>query len=241
MKNSIRFSILFLFILTFSSCKKDSANSKVDSDPSVNDSAATNVEPEKSQHLESSKESKGAEAFTKIIMDTSMGSIELELNSGKAPLTVVNFLKYVDTKQFDGTIFHRVIADFMIQGGGFTIAGDEKETLASVKNESSNGLNNSRGTISMARTNHPDSATAQFFINVADNDGLDGVAGRPGYSVFGKVVSGMDVVDAIRAVKTGQKTMRALHPDGRLYPQPFQDVPMKDVIIKTVKRSDSSQ
>ncbi|MDC0047850.1 peptidylprolyl isomerase [Verrucomicrobia bacterium] len=170
-------------------------------------------------------------------MDTSMGIIELDLNAEKAPLSVANFLRYVDSKQFDDTVFHRVIQDFMIQGGGFAASGEEKETLASIKNESANGLSNARGTIAMARTNHPDSATAQFFINVGDNTSLDGANGRPGYAVFGKVVSGMDVVDAIRAVKTGQKTMKAIHPDGRLYPQPFQDVPMKDVVIKSIKIS----
>ena len=236
MKKNIRFGIALSLTLVFSSCKKESANTEAGTDSTADVPATIKAEP-----AEDPKEIKSTETLTNIIMDTSMGSIELELNAQKAPLTVANFLKYVDSKQFDGTIFHRVIQDFMIQGGGFSIAGDEKETLASVKNESSNGLSNSRGTISMARTNHPDSATAQFFINVADNAGLDGAPGRPGYSVFGKVVAGMDVVDAIRAVKTGQKTMRALHPDGRLYPQPFQDVPMKDVIIKTVKRSGSAQ
>ena len=236
MKKNIRFAIALSLTLVFSSCKKEPANTESGTASTADVPATIKAEP-----AEDPKETKSTETLTKIIMDTSMGSIELELNAQKAPLTVANFLKYVDSKQFDGTIFHRVIQDFMIQGGGFSIAGDEKETLASVKNESSNGLSNSRGTISMARTNHPDSATAQFFINVADNAGLDGAPGRPGYSVFGKVVAGMDVVDAIRAVKTGQKTMRALHPDGRLYPQPFQDVPMKDVIIKTVKRSGSAQ
>lgn len=241
MKNHIRFAILISLTFVFSSCKKDPENSNNNPDSATDSPAVGTVAPTEKSDAEESEESKPPQDLTKIIMDTSMGAIELELNVEKAPLTVANFLKYVDSKQFDGTVFHRVIKDFMIQGGGFSIAGDEKETLASVKNESSNGLSNSRGTISMARTNHPDSATAQFFINVADNTGLDGAPGRPGYAVFGKVVTGMDVVDAIRAVKTGQKTMRALHPDGRLYPQPFQDVPMKDVIIKTVKRSGGTE
>jgi cyclophilin family peptidyl-prolyl cis-trans isomerase len=235
MKKNLRFLLLLSFILTNNACKKDVSNGKADL------KSKESTEQVKTPASEgASKGDEATEAVTRIVMDTTMGAIELDLNAEKAPLTVANFLRYVDSKHFDNTVFHRVIEDFMIQGGGFSATGEEKETLASIKNESGNGFSNSRGTIAMARTNHPDSATAQFFINVGDNTNLDGSNGRPGYAVFGKVVSGIDVVDAIRAVKTGQKTMKAMHPSGKLYPQPFQDVPMKDVIIKSIKRRSES-
>jgi cyclophilin family peptidyl-prolyl cis-trans isomerase len=159
-----------------------------------------------------------------VVMDTSMGKIEIELYPDKAPITVNNFLSYVDKKFYDGTIFHRVIGNFMIQGGGFEPGMREKETQAPIKNESSNGLSNKRGTIAMARTPQPNSATAQFFINVEDNEALDKAKSRDGvgYCVFGKVSQGMDVVDKIRRVKT---TGKAGH----------QDVPAEDVIIKSVR------
>lgn len=235
MKKNFRFLLFLSFILNIAACKEKPSNEKVDS---TDNKSTVDVGAQPSD--ETVKGGNAAEPVTRIVMDTSMGIIELDLNAEKAPLSVANFLRYVDSKQFDDTVFHRVIQDFMIQGGGFAASGEEKETLASIKNESANGLSNARGTIAMARTNHPDSATAQFFINVGDNTSLDGANGRPGYAVFGKVVSGMDVVDAIRAVKTGQKTMKAIHPDGRLYPQPFQDVPMKDVVIKSIKISSES-
>jgi|TARA_B110000116_G_C16796045_1_gene566793 cyclophilin family peptidyl-prolyl cis-trans isomerase len=235
MKKNFRLLLLLPFILNIAACKEEPSKDKA---VSVSEKSTDEVEAQPS--AETNKGDKAPELVTRIIIDTSMGVIELDLNAEKAPLTVANFLLYIDSKHFDDTVFHRVIEDFMIQGGGFAASGDEKETLASIKNESANGLSNARGTIAMARTNHPDSATAQFFINVGDNTNLDGGNGRPGYTVFGKVVSGIDVVDAIRAVKTGQKTMKAIHPDGRLYPKPFQDVPMKDVVIKSIKRSNDS-
>jgi cyclophilin family peptidyl-prolyl cis-trans isomerase len=161
-----------------------------------------------------------------VIMDTSMGTIKIELYPDKAPMSVKNFLGYVDDKFYDGTIFHRVIPDFMIQGGGFEPGMKEKQTKAPIKNESGNGLSNTRGTIAMARTSNPDSATAQFYINaVNNNQGLDGGPGRPGYCVFGKVIDGLDVVDKIRTVETTTTGG-------------FQDVPAKDVIIKSVRRAD---
>ena len=137
---------------------------------------------------------------------TSMGEIVIALDSEKAPVTAANFLKYVQEKFFDGTIFHRVIPDFMIQGGGFSPDMAQKETGSPIVNEASNGLKNDRGTLAMARTNDPDSATAQFFINLKDNAFLN-YAGpaNPGYAVFAKVTEGMDVVDAIAGVKTAQK------------------------------------
>lgn len=173
-----------------------------------------------------------------VVMETSKGTIKIELNADKAPITVKNFLQYVDDKFYDGTTFHRVIADFMIQGGGFKpglknakkfgdIQAAEKKTRDPIKNESGNGLSNTRGTIAMARTSDLNSATAQFFINTVDNsDKLD----RPRYCVFGKVIDGMDVVDKIRKVKT-----QPLAIGGRAV---MRDIPADDVIIKSVRRAD---
>jgi peptidyl-prolyl cis-trans isomerase A (cyclophilin A) len=141
---------------------------------------------------------------TKVRLKTTKGDIVLELNAEKAPITVENFLGYVKKKHYDGTVFHRVINGFMIQGGGFKLEGKdlvEKETGKGIVNEGKNGLKNDRGTIAMARTNDPNSATAQFFINVVDNAGLN-FPSNGGYAVFGKVVEGMDVVDKIKAVQT---------------------------------------
>jgi cyclophilin family peptidyl-prolyl cis-trans isomerase len=158
-----------------------------------------------------------------VIMETSKGNITIELDAKAAPVTVKNFLVYVNEKFYDGTIFHRVINNFMIQGGGFDEKMSEKKTHAPIKNEAANGLRNDLGTIAMARTNDINSATAQFFINVKDNDFLNHQgSGQFGYAVFGKVVSGMDVIDAIKVVKT---TSRA----------GMDDVPTDPVIIKSVK------
>ncbi len=162
-----------------------------------------------------------------VVMDTSMGKITIELFEAKAPITVKNFLKYVDDKHYEGTIFHRVIPTFMIQGGGMEPGLREKRSNAPIKNESTNGLSNERGTIAMARTNDPDSATAQFFINVDNNKALDRSAGNAGYAVFGKVIDGMDVVDKIRRVETGNRAVG---------PQQHQNVPVQDVVIRSVKR-----
>lgn len=164
--------------------------------------------------------------MTTVVIETSLGNIEAELNSEKAPVTVENFLKYVDKKHYDGTIFHRVINGFMIQGGGMDEKLAEKKTEAPIKNEATNGLLNLKGTIAMARTSVVDSATAQFFINVADNDFLNHKAPNAqqfGYAVFGKVTSGMDVVDKIKAVPTGNYQM-------------YQDVPKTAVVIKSIRR-----
>jgi cyclophilin family peptidyl-prolyl cis-trans isomerase len=161
----------------------------------------------------------------RVEMQTTMGNIVLELDPEKAPKTVANFLQYVNDGFYDGTIFHRVIDGFMIQGGGFTPEYQRKETRGSILNEADNGLKNKVGTIAMARTMDPHSATAQFFINVADNDFLDHQDKTPrgwGYAVFGHVVKGMDVVNKIKAIPTG--------PGG-----PFpSDVPQTPVIIKQV-------
>ena len=143
-----------------------------------------------------------------VLLETSLGEIKIELNAEKAPVSVKNFLAYVKEGHYNGTIFHRVIKDFMIQGGGFTESMSEKKTAhPSIKNEAGNGLKNERGTVAMARTNVVDSASAQFFINTVNNDFLnhtDETSRGFGYAVFGKVISGMEVVDKIRAVPTGR-------------------------------------
>ena len=162
-------------------------------------------------------------ASPEVIITTSLGNIKIKLNAEKAPISSENFLKYVEKKHYDGTIFHRVMPTFMIQGGGHLPDMKEKETLAPIKNEAKNGLSNLRGSVAMARTNEVDSATAQFFINVVDNKRLDHVDNnRYGYAVFGEVTEGMDVVDKIRDVKT---TTKGEH----------ENVPEKIVLIKSVK------
>lgn len=162
-----------------------------------------------------------------VIMKTSMGTMEIELDKERAPVTVANFLSYVNDGHFDGTIFHRVISTFMIQGGGFTTDYKQKATKPPIKLEAGNGLSNVRGTIAMARTGNPNSATCQFFINVVDNrGGLDPGPRGPGYTVFGKVISGMDVADKIRAVPTGTKRFA----NG----QDMQNVPVENVVIESV-------
>jgi peptidyl-prolyl cis-trans isomerase B (cyclophilin B) len=159
-----------------------------------------------------------------VAMETSLGTIKIELYQQKAPITVKNFLQYVEDKHYDGLIFHRVIENFMIQGGGFEPSMKEKKTRDAIKNEAANGLSNERGTIAMARTNVPDSATAQFYINVKDNPFLDKAKSRDqvGYCVFGRVIEGMDVVDKIKAVKTAAAGG-------------FNDVPVEDVVIRWVR------
>jgi len=163
---------------------------------------------------------------TMVILKTSMGDITLELYADKAPVTVENFLKYVDDGFYQGTIFHRVINSFMIQGGGFDSEMRKKATRTAIINEAANGLKNERGTIAMARTMIPDSATAQFFINTVNNRNLDfrnSSRAGIGYCVFGRVVEGMDVVDKIRAVKTG-----SMHG--------MRDVPQTAIVIKEAAR-----
>ena len=172
---------------------------------------------------------------SKVRMKTSLGEIVIELNAEKAPVTTKNFLKYVNEKHYDGTVFHRVIGNFMIQGGGFALEQgklEEKPTSGKgIQNESNNGLKNLRGTIAMARTNDPNSARAQFFINVVDNAGLD-YPSMGGYAVFGKVVEGMEVVDKIKAVRTGQAQLGMLHPlSGERIQAPAGDVPNEPVKI----------
>ena len=172
-----------------------------------------------------------------VKLETNMGDIILELNEEASPITVKNFLVYVQEGYFNDTIFHRVIRGFMIQGGGFSAEHKQKATHDTIKNEASNGLKNARGTIAMARTNDPDSASSQFFINHNDNSNLD-YGGRmgAGYAVFGKVVEGMDVVDKIAAVKTTTRQVTVLTPRGGEMvemPTSFPDVPAEPVIIKS--------
>ena len=158
-----------------------------------------------------------------VDIKTNVGSITVELDETKAPISTKNFLMYVDKGFYNNTLFHRVIPGFMIQGGGFTKAFRQKPTDAPIKNESNNGLKNTRGTIAMARTNNPDSATSQFFINLKDNAALDYSPSSPGYAVFGHVTAGMDVVDKIAQQKTHAHNGH-------------QDVPVTEVVIESVTR-----
>ena len=163
-------------------------------------------------------------AAVHILMTTTVGPMTLELDTDSAPKTVENFLSYVASGHYDGTIFHRVIDNFMIQGGGFTTDMEQKSTQAPIENEANNGLKNARGTIAMARTQDPHSATAQFFINVSENDFLNHTGENMqgwGYAVFGKVTEGEDVLDKIRGVQTGNQGGH-------------QDVPLEPIIIESV-------
>lgn len=166
----------------------------------------------------SSSKSSGAEESVKVRLKTTAGDIILRLNKAQAPISTKNFLTYVEEKFFEGTIFHRVIPSFMIQGGGFQPGMNQKKTREPIKNEAKNGLSNVRGSIAMARTQVVDSATSQFFINLKDNDFLNNGTRDYGYAVFGMVESGMDIVDKIGAVPTGTKGFH-------------QNVPLEDVVI----------
>ncbi|HRL22559.1 MAG TPA: peptidylprolyl isomerase [Alcaligenes sp.] len=173
---------------------------------------------------DSSTPSQGTSMSTspRVKLQTNQGDILIELNADKAPDTVANFLNYVNSGFYDGTVFHRVINNFMIQGGGFEAGMKQKPTEAPVKNEADNGLKNNKYTLAMARTSDPHSATAQFFINVADNDFLNFTAPTSngwGYAVFGQVIEGTEIVDKIKAVRTGNKGFH-------------QDVPVEDVVIE---------
>ena len=161
-----------------------------------------------------------------IRFETTLGDFTIELFEKEAPETVVNFLRYIDEGFFNGTIFHRIVPGFVIQGGGFTEDMTQKRTQAPIKNEADNGVKNTRGTLSMARTNDVNSATSQFFVNLKDNDFLDHKRGNFGYAVFARVTSGMDVIDKIAAVQTGRR-------------RGFDDVPVEAVVMKSVHRIDS--
>jgi cyclophilin family peptidyl-prolyl cis-trans isomerase len=158
-----------------------------------------------------------------IRFTTTLGDFTVEFFEKEAPISVANFLKYVDDGFFDGTIFHRIVPGFVIQGGGFTEDMSQKRTSPAIKNEADNGLKNSRGSLSMARTNDINSATSQFFVNLKDNDFLDHSRGNFGYAVFARVTEGMDVIDKIAAVETGRR-------------KGFDDVPVEPVIMTSVRR-----
>ncbi len=178
--------------------------------------------PKKAEQVVTEEPKKAPAATLKVKLQTTKGDIIIELDESKAPVTVKNFLTYAQEGYYDGTIFHRVISGFMIQGGGFTKDMNRKKPHRPIVNECKNGLKNDRGTISMARTSDPDSATSQFFINHKDNAPLNYVKGRPGYAVFGKVIEGMDTVNAIAAVKT--TTVKGM-----------RNVPAEPVVIKSAK------
>ena len=194
----------------------------------------------------SSVDSSSVDSSSKIVIDTSMGVIKAKLHSKTAPITVANFLGYIDQKHFDGTIFHRVMSNFMIQGGGFELKDEvptEKATGDGIQNESSQTKKNLRGTLAMARTNDPHSATAQFFINVVDNPNLDHPVTNDGfgYAVFGEVTEGMEVVNKIKMVEVGTGYLNSLRPGGRVTSGPHQNVPLIDpVIIKSIRREPKS-
>jgi cyclophilin family peptidyl-prolyl cis-trans isomerase len=160
-----------------------------------------------------------------IRFETTLGNFTVELYADKAPVSTENFLKYIDEGFFDGTVFHRIVPGFVIQGGGFTEDMSQKKNHPPIKNEADNGVKNTRGTLSMARTNDINSATSQFFVNLKDNDFLDHTRGNFGYAVFGEVTEGMDVIDKIAAVKTGRR-------------RGFEDVPLDPVIMTSVRRAD---
>jgi cyclophilin family peptidyl-prolyl cis-trans isomerase len=185
------------------------------------------VEPPPAPKVQPKAAPKAVSGKPIVVMETSKGTIKIELDADKAPITVKNFLGYVDSKFYDGTIFHRVMTGFMIQGGGFQANMNEKSTRAPIQNESANGLTNEDGTIAMARTGDPHSATAQFFINHGSNNGfLNKAQSRDGwgYAVFGKVIEGKEVVDAIAKVPTTTKGMN-------------ENVPVEPVVIKSVRRA----
>jgi cyclophilin family peptidyl-prolyl cis-trans isomerase len=163
-----------------------------------------------------------------IRIETTHGGFTVELFDKDAPLTVANFRQYVADGFFDGTIFHRIVPGFVIQGGGLTADFSQKTTRPPVRNEAGNGLLNERGTLSMARTDSPHSATSQFFVNLKDNEFLDHRPGQHGYAVFGRVVAGLEVIDRIAAVRTGRR-------------QGFSDAPLEDVIINTARRVSAAE
>ena len=185
-------------VLLFTGCSNSQSPADV-YNKQVEDSRKFN---EAQEENESNTIKQELEPMEYVVLETNKGDITLELDPNKAPETVANFMSYVDAGHYDNTVFHRVISNFMVQGGGFSADGTQKPTQSPIQLESQNGLSNDVGTVAMARTNAPNSATSQFFINVAQNDFLNYKPGNPGYAVFGKVTSGMDVVNDIRQVET---------------------------------------
>jgi len=218
MKKTVLFLAIISIFFAFGCSDKKTDSARKD--------ASTNQRVVDMDNLSSFSDSEAVAASNPVVVvKTNKGSFDIELFEKEAPITVKNFLDYVDAKFYDGTIFHRVISNFMIQGGGFTKGMAEKSPRGPIKNEADNGLKNVRGTIAMARTNVVDSATAQFFINVVDSPFLDHGARDFGYAVFGRVTSGMDVVDTIRNSKT--------HTVGF-----HNDVPVQDIVIQSIRRVD---
>jgi cyclophilin family peptidyl-prolyl cis-trans isomerase len=194
-------------------------------DPVKAPAPAPKTEPQPAPKAPDPAKPSATENTVYVIIVTNQGNISLELNKDKAPKSTENFLAYADKHFYDGTIFHRVISNFMVQGGGFTPDMQQKKTDATIKNEWQNGLKNTKGTVAMARLGgQADSASSQFFINVGENTFLDQPRDGAGYAVFGRVVDGMDTVDKIKAVKTGVKNG-------------MQDVPIEPVVMKEVRRA----
>ena len=231
--------IILSAALFLSSCSKKNVDAEPSNSSTKEKSSSENsADNPKEDHPLIAKDPATKNNSPEVIMDTNFGEIVIKLDALNAPVTVENFLNYVKSNHYDNTMFHRVIKDFMIQGGGFSSEGDEKETVEPIKNEGKNGLTNKRGSIAMARTNDPNSATSQFFINTVDNSRtLDagGANGPDGYAVFGEVISGMETVDKIATVRVGPKTLRSRAPNGQLYPSPNGDVPVENVFIKTLR------
>lgn len=217
-------SLWTLLVLGGAACSKAEGPGS-GSDSSAGERSGKAAAPAKPGETESSsgKAPDDADPAPRVELVTSLGRIVVQLDRERAPKTVENFLRYVRDGHYEGTVFHRVIRDFMIQGGGFTVDGRKKPTRPPIPLEADNGLSNQRGTIAMARTSDPDSATAQFYINVVDNRALDPRPGRPGYTVFGKVVEGMDVVDRIRNLRTEVRG-------------PFANWPVEPVVIRKARR-----
>jgi cyclophilin family peptidyl-prolyl cis-trans isomerase len=221
----------FLFITPFANAKDAAKEPATETSKDVSleakdASKSKETAKEAPKKTETKKGAKVNDTKPVLVMDTSMGKIEFELDGEKAPISTKNFLQYVDENFYSGTIFHRVIKDFMIQGGGFTKDMNQKPVHEPIKNEATNGLKNTRGTLAMARTSVVDSATAQFFINTVDNTFLNHTSPDPrgyGYAVFGHVTSGMDIVDKIRAAATTNKSGMG-------------DVPAETIEIKSIKR-----
>ena len=229
-KNTFNLITTLLFLLALSACNNESRSSQTEPAPTTTETTERVIEPtpistEKNTEETTMNTQTKADATTNMItVKTSLGDIEIELDAQKAPATVTNFLNYVEQGHYNGTVFHRVIPGFMIQGGGFEPGMKQKQTNAPVLNEANNGLLNDEFTIAMARTGDPHSATAQFFINVSDNASLNFSSETPqgwGYTVFGKVTKGQEVVKQIEAVSTGQSG-------------PYGDVPNEDVVIESV-------
>jgi len=192
--------------------------------PSPAPTQALNINSPKTAPSSPEKENVPPTQGNIVVLETSMGNIEITLNPEKAPITVANFLTYVNEGFYTGTVFHRVIPGFMVQGGGFTADGTQKTTHDPIKLESANGLKNDVGTVAMARTNIPDSATSQFFINLVNNDFLNYAPGNDGYAVFGTVTAGMDVVNVIEQVRTATRGPNA--------DWPVQNIPINKAYVK---------